>query len=505
VADNEALRMIWFSYTLSAWIYMTSEKWEAGIVSKWNYPSSGPGYWFMIIGTNPAWISGNPPGNWFNSSYSVPISDWRLITVTFDSSTNNHAIYVNWSLDTETVNGWRAPIDDAADLWIWNWREWNYDFEWYIDEVAIWNRALSSNEISGLYNNGNWISLMDNPINTYTLTYTANSNGTISWTTSQTINEGENGTTVTAIPNSWYHFLQWSDGSTNNPRTDTNVTGNISVTAQFEINSSSTYTLNYLSDANGTLSGNNSQTVNEGSNWSPVTAIPNSWYHFLQRSDSSTSNPRTDTNVTWNISVTAIFSVKGKETNWWGHQSIIKDNCPSWDNSISYYDNICDIKSITWENTHGTAPIKSSTKTITRKTLARLLVFFSEEVLHIQPKENNTCTFEDIRNESTDNQLIIKKSCQLGLMWLQKDWLTVDHKFRWNDTVMYEEFITTISRLLYDKKNNISLNVATDWFANHIKALDNDNILVEIPERITQSVVVNILKKIYENPNMIKK
>jgi hypothetical protein len=70
---------------------------------------------------------------------------------------------------------------------------------------------------------------------------------------------------------------------------------------------------------------------------------------------------------------------------------------------------------------------------------------------------------------------------------------------------MYGEFITTISRLLYDKKNNISLNVATDWFANHIKALDNDNILVEIPERITQSVVINILKKIYKNPNMIKK
>jgi hypothetical protein len=38
----------------------------------------------------------------------------------------------------------------------------------------------------------------------------------------------------------------------------------------------------------------------------------------------------------------------------------------------------------------------------------------------------------------------------------------VDHKFRGNDAVMYGEFITTISRLLYDKKNNISLNVATD-------------------------------------------
>jgi hypothetical protein len=32
-----------------------------------------------------------------------------------------------------------------------------------------------------------------------------------------------------------YHFVNWSDSSTVNPRTDTNVTGNITVTATFAI------------------------------------------------------------------------------------------------------------------------------------------------------------------------------------------------------------------------------------------------------------------------------
>ncbi|MDR3388588.1 MAG: hypothetical protein P4L92_16195, partial [Rudaea sp.] len=69
--------------------------------------------------------------------------------------------------------------------------------------------------------------------NTYTLTYTAGANGSITGTTPQTVNSGGNGTAVTAVPNAGYHFVQWSDASTANPRTDTNVTANISVTASF--------------------------------------------------------------------------------------------------------------------------------------------------------------------------------------------------------------------------------------------------------------------------------
>ena len=38
-------------------------------------------------------------------------------------------------------------------------------------------------------------------INTYTLTYTAGANGTITGTSPQTVNHGGNGTEVTAVPN----------------------------------------------------------------------------------------------------------------------------------------------------------------------------------------------------------------------------------------------------------------------------------------------------------------
>jgi Divergent InlB B-repeat domain/PA14 domain len=68
------------------------------------------------------------------------------------------------------------------------------------------------------------------------LTYNAGSNGSISGTKTQTVDYGTSGSAVTAVPNGGYHFVNWSDASTSNPRTDTNVTTNITVTANFSSN-----------------------------------------------------------------------------------------------------------------------------------------------------------------------------------------------------------------------------------------------------------------------------
>ena len=79
-------------------------------------------------------------------------------------------------------------------------------------------------------------------IDTYTLTYTAGSGGTIVGTTPQTVNHGADGSLVTATPDANYHFVSWSDGYPTAARTDLNVTANKSVTANFAID---TYTLTY--------------------------------------------------------------------------------------------------------------------------------------------------------------------------------------------------------------------------------------------------------------------
>jgi uncharacterized repeat protein (TIGR02543 family) len=67
----------------------------------------------------------------------------------------------------------------------------------------------------------------------FTLTYTAGANGAITGTSPQTVVAGGSGTPVLAVANTGYLFSNWSDARTDNPRTDLNLNGNVSVTAIF--------------------------------------------------------------------------------------------------------------------------------------------------------------------------------------------------------------------------------------------------------------------------------
>ncbi len=141
-------------------------------------------------------------------------------------------------------------------------------------------------------------------INQRTLVYTPGSNGSITGTTTQTVTIGEDGTTVTAVPNTGYHFVSWSDDVLTASRTDINIVDSINVVASFSIN---TYTLEYNVDTGGTISGSSTQIINYGSNGTLVTAVADSRYRFLNWSDGDTSTTRTDTNITEDLTITALF------------------------------------------------------------------------------------------------------------------------------------------------------------------------------------------------------
>jgi hypothetical protein len=122
-----------------------------------------------------------------------------------------------------------------------------------------------------------------------------------------------NGTAVLATANSCYRFVNWNDSSTDNPRTDT-ATANKSFIANFTANGS--YTLNYTAGSNGSILGVASQSVPCNGSGSAVTAVPNSSYYFINWNDGSIANPRTDTNVMANLSVTANFGFLSPSGNY---------------------------------------------------------------------------------------------------------------------------------------------------------------------------------------------
>ena len=147
-------------------------------------------------------------------------------------------------------------------------------------------------------------------VNTYTLSYTAGAGGSILGAAAQTVPYGSGGTAVEAVAAEGYHFVQWSDGSVENPRLDVNVTVDLEVTAEFAVN---TYTLSYTAGAGGAITGVATQTVAHGSGGTAVEAVPEEGYHFVQWSDGSVENPRLDLEVTADLAVTAEFAVDSPE------------------------------------------------------------------------------------------------------------------------------------------------------------------------------------------------
>jgi len=142
-----------------------------------------------------------------------------------------------------------------------------------------------------------------------TLTYLAGANGSLSGATSQVVPRGGSGTPVTATPSgSSYRFAGWSDGSVANPRTDSNVQNNITVTANFALLPKITVT----AGANGTITPGTGY-VGYGSN-NTYTIAPNDKYRIdsvtvdtvAQASPYPTSVPFN--NVTSDHSVAATFA-----------------------------------------------------------------------------------------------------------------------------------------------------------------------------------------------------
>jgi len=68
------------------------------------------------------------------------------------------------------------------------------------------------------------------------------------------------------------------------------------------------WTLTYNAGSGGSISGATPQTVASGADGSEVTAVPNAGYRFVRWSDGVMTASRTDTNVTADINVTAVFA-----------------------------------------------------------------------------------------------------------------------------------------------------------------------------------------------------
>lgn len=138
----------------------------------------------------------------------------------------------------------------------------------------------------------------------YFVHYTAQTGGYLSGSLFQTLNYGQTGTGVRAIPDFGYEFVKWSDGVTDDFHISFTVKDDLVITAEFR---KQKYTLQYETDGNGTIQGDANQSVKYKENGTSVTAIPNEHYEFERWSDGVKTATREDTDVVYNKCVTAFF------------------------------------------------------------------------------------------------------------------------------------------------------------------------------------------------------
>ena len=109
---------------------------------------------------------------------------------------------------------------------------------------------------------------------------------------------------LTAMPNYGYHFVQWNDGNTDNPRT-IKLTQDTTFEAFYKHNPIITYICDLIE---GTIKGDTITPTGVVEDSITFEAVPNYGYHFVQWNDGNTDNPRT-IYLTKDSTFTAEFTV----------------------------------------------------------------------------------------------------------------------------------------------------------------------------------------------------
>ena len=158
------------------------------------------------------------------ASVSQYEGQWNHWVFTKNAVTGSMSIYLNgslWHSGSGLTKTFNSPI---TSMRIGGAIGYSYNYPGNVDDFRVYNRALSATDVQTLFTNSQA---------SYTLTYQAGANGTLSGSSSQTVFSGSSGTAITAVPDAGYHFVNWSDGAISNPRFEPYVTSNLNVTALF--------------------------------------------------------------------------------------------------------------------------------------------------------------------------------------------------------------------------------------------------------------------------------
>ena len=196
------------------------------------------GHIHFQIGDGSAWHA-------TNSLTAVPLNQWVHVVATRKANEEGQ-IYYNGVLQPSTAapwGPWSGTISyNGAWFAIGQQKDINRPFNGLIDEVQMYNRALTPSEVTAIYRAGSASVCVDTvtPVQTFILTFATAGNGTLSGSASQTIAYGGAATPVTALPAFGYHFVNWTAGAA--------VAGTSASLTISPVTAAGSYTANFAAD-----------------------------------------------------------------------------------------------------------------------------------------------------------------------------------------------------------------------------------------------------------------
>ena len=161
IGDPASLKLT-TGMTIDAWVYPTSTPGGlVGVLTKWHQDfsldSMADSYALFLNGSQVSAYIHLSDGNEANvAGGSVPVNTWTHVAATYDAATGVFTAYVNGvSVSSATISALNifatdAPVDLGSEADDGSGRY----FPGLIDEVEVFNRALTAGEVAAIYNAG---------------------------------------------------------------------------------------------------------------------------------------------------------------------------------------------------------------------------------------------------------------------------------------------------------------------------------------------------------------
>ena len=126
-------------------------------MGSWLSVSREQSWYFVIVGNSPQLgITDGTTRSVLKSGRSITNDTWHFLVATYDASTTTMKLYIDGAL-AKAKRDAVSSIQDGSKNFAIGARANGYWADWFngiIDEVALWNRALSPEEIEQHYLNG---------------------------------------------------------------------------------------------------------------------------------------------------------------------------------------------------------------------------------------------------------------------------------------------------------------------------------------------------------------